>query len=37
MLEQLIEIERTMWTNDAEIYEAGYLSDAVLIFPALDA
>jgi len=36
MLETLIEIERTMWTNNAEIYEAGYLSDAVLI-PAWDA
>jgi hypothetical protein len=35
MLETLIEIERTMWTNNAEIYEAGYLSDAVLIFPGV--
>jgi hypothetical protein len=35
MLETLIEIERTMWTNNAEIYEAGYLSDAVVIFPGV--
>src|SRR4029453_5831772 len=30
---ELIRIERTLWTNDAAIYEAAYLPDAVLIFP----
>jgi len=35
MLETLMEIECTMWTNDAEIYEARYLSNAVLIFPGV--
>jgi hypothetical protein len=32
---ELISIERTLWTNDAAIYEATYLPDAVLIFPVV--
>jgi len=32
---KLIEIERTLWTNDAAIYGATYLEDAVLIFPGI--
>lgn len=33
--QELISIERTLWTNDAAIYEATYLPDAVLIFPVV--
>jgi hypothetical protein len=35
MEHELMEIERTMWTNDPAVYEAGYLPDAVLIFPGV--
>jgi hypothetical protein len=35
MLETLLEIERSKWTNNPEIYEAGYLPNAVLIFPGV--
>jgi hypothetical protein len=31
--EELIQIERSLWTNDPEIYEATYTPDAILIFP----
>ena len=30
---ELTAIERSLWANDAGIYEAAYLPDAVLIFP----
>lgn len=33
MLDELIEIEKRLWANDPEFYEATYLPDAVLIFP----
>jgi hypothetical protein len=31
--EELMRIERSLWTNDAAIYEATYSRDAILIFP----
>jgi MFS family permease len=31
--EELLRIERSLWTNDAVIYEATFLPDAILIFP----
>jgi Domain of unknown function (DUF4440) len=31
--EELMGIERSLWTNDAAIYEATYSPDAILIFP----
>ena len=31
--EELMTIERSLWTNDAAIYEATYSPDAILIFP----
>ncbi len=31
--EELLRIERSLWTNDAAIYEATYAPDAILIFP----
>jgi hypothetical protein len=31
--EELIGIERSLWTNDPEVYEATYMPDAILIFP----
>jgi hypothetical protein len=33
--EELLRIERSLWTNDAEVYQKGYLADAVLIFPVV--
>jgi hypothetical protein len=30
--EQLIQIERSLWMNDPQIYEATYAPDAILIF-----
>ena len=30
---ELIEIERSLWANDATVYEEAYLPGAVLIFP----
>jgi uncharacterized protein (TIGR02246 family) len=33
--QELIEIERTLWTNDAEIYRKTFLPDAVIIFPEI--
>jgi uncharacterized protein (TIGR02246 family) len=33
--QELMSIERTLWTTDAAIYEATYLPDAVLIFPVV--
>jgi len=35
MLDQLLGIERRLWANDAEYYEATYREDAVLIFPGV--
>jgi hypothetical protein len=31
--EELFQIERSLWTNDPELYEAIYAPDAILIFP----
>ena len=31
--QELAQIERSLWTNDASLYEATFLPDAVLIFP----
>src|SRR5215472_18926301 len=31
--EELMRIERSLWTNNAAIYEATYSRDAILIFP----
>jgi hypothetical protein len=31
--QELKKIERTLWTNDAEIYGRTFLPDAVIIFP----
>jgi hypothetical protein len=31
--EELMRIERSLWTNDAAIYEATYSRDAILMFP----
>jgi hypothetical protein len=31
--EELMRIERSLWTNDAAIYEATYSRDAILTFP----
>jgi hypothetical protein len=31
--DELIKIERSLWTNDPEVYEATYTPDAILIFP----
>ena len=33
MRDELMKIERRLWTNDPEFYEASYLPEAVLIFP----
>jgi uncharacterized protein (TIGR02246 family) len=33
--QELTEIERTLWTNDAEIYRRTFLPDAVIIFPGI--
>lgn len=33
--QELIEIERTLWTNDVEIYGRTFLPDAVIIFPEI--
>jgi Domain of unknown function (DUF4440) len=33
--QELIRIERTLWTNNADVYQEGYLADAVLIFPVV--
>lgn len=35
LAEELTRIERSLWTNDATLYEAAYLPDAVLIFPGV--
>ena len=32
---ELTDIERTLWTNDAEIYGRTFLPEAVLIFPEI--
>jgi hypothetical protein len=34
-LEQLLEIERSLWTNDAEGYNERYSPSAVLVFPGV--
>ncbi|MDW9818481.1 DUF4440 domain-containing protein [Sinorhizobium meliloti] len=34
-LDELLEIERRLWRNDADIYAATYLPEAVLIFPGI--
>src|SRR5215472_5754310 len=31
--EELVRIERSLWTNDAAVYEATYAQEAILIFP----
>jgi hypothetical protein len=31
--EELIRIERSLWTNDPEVYEATYTPDAIIVFP----
>jgi hypothetical protein len=31
--QELTQIERTLWTNDASLYEARFLPDAIVIFP----
>ncbi|MDW9571769.1 nuclear transport factor 2 family protein, partial [Sinorhizobium meliloti] len=31
-LDELLEIERRLWRNDADIYAATYLPEAVLIY-----
>ena len=33
--QELTQIERTLWTNDAEIYGKTFLPDAVIIFPEI--
>jgi hypothetical protein len=33
LLDELLQIERSLWTNDPDIYERAHDSDAVLIFP----
>ena len=33
--QELTQIERTLWTNDAEIYGRTFLPDAVIIFPEI--
>jgi hypothetical protein len=33
LVDELLPIERSLWTNDPDIYERTYDSDAVLIFP----
>jgi hypothetical protein len=33
--QELTEIERTLWTNDAEIYRRTFLPDTVIIFPEI--
>jgi uncharacterized protein (TIGR02246 family) len=33
--QELLQIERTLWTNDAEIYGRTFLPDAVIIFPEI--
>jgi len=35
VLKDLIEIERTLWENNAEIYHERYSPEAVLIFPGV--
>jgi len=32
LFERLIDTERTLWTNDPDLYEAAYDEDAILIF-----
>jgi Domain of unknown function (DUF4440) len=34
-LDELLALERTLWDNDAGVYEATYTPDAVLIFPGV--
>jgi hypothetical protein len=33
LLDELLQIERSLWTNDPDIYEQAYNPEAVLIFP----
>src|SRR5262249_40101709 len=33
LFERMIETERTLWTNDLDVYEAAYDENAILIFP----
>jgi hypothetical protein len=35
LLDELLEIERSLWTNDSDIYQRTYAPDAVLIFPEI--
>jgi hypothetical protein len=35
LLDELLEIERSLWTNDPDIYRGTYAPDAVLIFPEI--
>jgi len=32
---ELLTLERTLWENDAQVYNATYMPDAVLIFPGV--
>jgi len=34
-LDHLVEIERSLWTNDAKVYQSTFLPDAVLVFPGV--
>jgi len=34
-VDDLVRIERSLWTNDADLYEKTYLAEAVLIFPVV--
>ena len=35
LLQQLIEIEHSLWTNDAQVYQSRFLPEAMLIFPGV--
>lgn len=35
LLDELLVIERQLWRNDADVYAATYLPEAVLIFPGI--
>lgn len=35
LLDELLEIERRLWRNDADVHAATYLPEAILILPAL--
>ena len=33
LTEQLLDIERTLWTNDAALYESQFIEESLLVFP----